>query len=416
MSKTSQPRWHLVPASLLLAVVGWTLFGAGCAPARISADVPIRNIQVETPKPDIPSELAAFSGVWAGEWTDGRDYRNSIALVVEQISSSNHARVTFGCGRPTPASAARLCPGAWSHTAEFSSGTLKVAETGAGNSLVFQIRGRNLAHELVSNDTGKVILWGLLRRVQEPPLAEMPLGRRSAADLATLQKRLEPHYRAHRPQDAGPFPAILLVPGCGGISPGRLRTAEQLMGDGYVVVFVDYISARGLQTACRGEVSAEEVAQDIRAASAHVRSLPYVRPAALGVVGWSWGGAAVLASLAGLEQDQEPPFAAAAAFYPVCSGLRAWKAKIPVLVLLGGQDDIAPPGLCQELVRTVGSGYPVEVRTYPEARHSFDASDLPPTMPSRAFPGKTVGFHAEAARQAWAEVVTMFDHQLRRSK
>jgi dienelactone hydrolase len=58
----------------------------------------------------------------------------------------------------------------------------------------------------------------------------------------------------------------------------------------------------------------------------------------------------------------------------------------------------------------------VQVRIYPEARHSFDASDLPPTAPSRAFAGKTIGYHPEAARRAWGEIVTLFDRQLRPSR
>jgi len=234
-----------------------------------------------------------------------------------------------------------------------------------------------------------------------------------AADMATLQKRLEPHYSAQRPEGPGPFPAILLVPGCGGVAPARVKTAEELMRQGYVVVFVDYLSARGLQAACRGEVSVDEVAQDIRAVSAHVQSLPYVRPGAVGVVGWSLGGGGVLASLVGTARDPQPPFRAAAAFYPVCRGLQPWKTHVPVLVLLAGLDDIAPPAPCQELGRSVGSTYPVEVRTYPEALHSFDMSDLPAKMPSRAFPGKTAGYHPEAAREASADVLAQFDRQLR---
>lgn len=237
-----------------------------------------------------------------------------------------------------------------------------------------------------------------------------------AAGIATAQNRLEPHYRAQRPQGPGPFPAILLVPGCGGISSARVETAKQLVGHGYVVVFVDYISSRGLQTACRGEVSFDDVAQDIRTVSSYLRSLPHVIPTALGVVGWSWGGSAILASLARSGQEQQPVFNAAAAFYPVCDGLRAWKTRVPALILLGGRDDIAPPTSCQVLVRSVGSDSPVEVRMYPDARHSFDSSDLAAVVPSRAFPGKTAGYHAEAARQAWGEVVALFDQQLRQSK
>jgi dienelactone hydrolase len=236
------------------------------------------------------------------------------------------------------------------------------------------------------------------------------------ADVATLQKRLEPHYRLQRPPGPGPFAAVLLVPGCGGISAPRLQTAEQLVRDGYAVVFVDYLASRGLQTACGGEVPVDEVAQDIRAVSAHLRSLPDIRPTGLGAVGWSWGGAGVLASLVVSGQDQQPPLNAAAAFYPVCAVLRPWQANIPVLLLLGALDDIAPPASCQALARSVGSAAPVVVHMYPNARHAFDLSDLPPTAPSRAFPGKTVGYDAEAARQAWGQVATQFDRQLRPSK
>jgi dienelactone hydrolase len=195
-----------------------------------------------------------------------------------------------------------------------------------------------------------------------------------------------------------------------------VQTAEQLVGRGYAVAFVDYISARGLQTACRGEVSFEDVAADLRTVGAHLRSLPHVAPGGLGAVGWSWGGGAILASLALSGKDQPPPFNAAAAFYPVCSRLRAWKTKVPALVLLGGRDDIAPPRPCEDLVRSVGSESLVEMRLYPEARHSFDSSELPAMAPSRAFPGKTIGYHAEATREAWNEVLTLFDRELRRPK
>jgi len=196
-----------------------------------------------------------------------------------------------------------------------------------------------------------------------------------------------------------------------------METARQLVGHGYATVFADYISSRGLQTACRGQVRPDEVAEDIRAVSAQLRSLSYIKQEGLGVVGWSLGGAGVLASLGGWGKDQQPWFNVAAAFYPpLCSRLRAWKSTVPTLVLLGGLDDFAPPGPCQDLLQSVGKESAVEVRMYPGARHSFDSSDQPPVMPSRNFPGKTTGYHAEAARQAWSEIMVLFDRELRGSK
>jgi dienelactone hydrolase len=201
-------------------------------------------------------------------------------------------------------------------------------------------------------------------------------------DVATLQTRLEPHYRIQRPQGPGPFPAILLVPGCEGIAPSRSQTAGELVSHGYIVVFVDYLSARGLHTGCRDEVSPDDVGRDIRAVSTHVRSLSDVRARAVGAVGWSLGGSGVLASLVGAEWDRQPPLDAAVAFYPLCRGLRPLRTTVPTLLLLAGLDDIAPLAYCKDLIgRSAGR---VQVHTFPE------------------------GFHAEVDRQAWSEVLEHF--------
>ena len=75
-----------------------------------------------------------------------------------------------------------------------------------------------------------------------------------------------------------------------------------------------------------------------------------------------------------------------------------------------------PAGPGQATVRRMGSGLPVTVRLYPEARHSFDVSDLLPVQEARSFPGRTVGHHPEVARQAWAETLAFFERELRRAR
>lgn len=227
------------------------------------------------------------------------------------------------------------------------------------------------------------------------------------------KSRLEPHYQLRRPEGPGPFPAIILVPGCGGVAPARVQTAEQLASQGYVAVFVDYIASRGLRTACRGEVSRDDIARDIDTVSMHLKMQPYVSAKDIGVVGWSLGGAAVLTGLALVGPGREPAFAAAAVFYPVCRDLAPWKVKVPVLVLLGQLDDITPPSLCEELIKMLPPGSPVDVRLFPGARHSFDNSDLAPVTASQSFPGRTIGFQAAASAEAWREVARLFDARLK---
>jgi len=43
-----------------------------------------------------------------------------------------------------------------------------------------------------------------------------------ACNPATIQKGLKPDYRLLRAEGAGPFPALMLVPGCRGLDPSRL--------------------------------------------------------------------------------------------------------------------------------------------------------------------------------------------------
>ena len=73
----------------------------------------------------------------------------------------------------------------------------------------------------------------------------------AADDAAARRQALEPYFRNYRPSGAGPFPAILMVSGCSGFTPSiapqvYTRAAERWRSKGYVVVFVDYLSARGL--------------------------------------------------------------------------------------------------------------------------------------------------------------------------
>jgi dienelactone hydrolase len=209
-----------------------------------------------------------------------------------------------------------------------------------------------------------------------------------ALDETSGQRALESHSRIQRPQTSGPFAAILLVPGCRGVTPARLQTATELVSRGYLVAFVDYVAAHGRAGPCASEVSAGDIARDIRALSAHVRSLADVRARAIGVIGWSLGGAGVLASLVGVEFDRQPPFDAAVVFYPVCRGLLPWKTSVPTLLLLAGQDQMAPPADCEDVVlRSAGR---VRIQTYADARHGFDTPD---------------DLQPEAAREAWSETL-----------
>ena len=178
------------------------------------------------------------------------------------------------------------------------------------------------------------------------------------------------------------------------------------------MIFVDFLSARGLQSGSGGQLSRREVAKDIHEAVSYLRSQTFVRPSRIGAIGWSLGGGSILAALGEAKSSDPPPFQAAAVFYATCRGLRAWQVKVPVLMLLGALDDATPPEHCQQLANALSPGYPIELHVYPNARHSFDRSDLP-AVQRRRVRGGTTGYDPKAASQAWEQVRKFFTNHLR---
>lgn len=223
------------------------------------------------------------------------------------------------------------------------------------------------------------------------------------------QQPAAPRYRVVRPEGQGPHPALLFVSGCSGFTPREAphhygRVADEFAARGYVVVFVDYLGARGRDT-CGGVVPPGDVAGDILAAAAYARTRPFIRASEIDVIGWSRGGSGVLSVIATLSANTPAPFRKAIAYYPECYVGAPWKVKIPLLMLLAGKDDVSSTWACEQLATRLGSDFPLEVQVYPDARHAFDVPDLPPSL--RLTRGGTVG-HDPPAAAAAREAVTRF--------
>ena len=210
-------------------------------------------------------------------------------------------------------------------------------------------------------------------------------------------------YRTFRPDGPGPYPAVVFAAGCEGFTPAMAptvyeRRAEHLRARGHVVMFVDSLGRCGLKT-CAGGITHADVARDLAAAAASLGSEPMVDPSRIAAMGWSYGGRAVLMALA--APGGAPAFSRAVVFYPDCRALDPWKAALPALMLLGGDDDMTPAALCQEVARKVPGPAAVKVVVYPGARHAFDVPGLPPKM-QMASP--SIGHEPRAAASAQSEV------------
>jgi len=184
----------------------------------------------------------------------------------------------------------------------------------------------------------------------------------------TLQGRLK------KPQGIGPFPAVVLLHGCGGIQPKRDHVwAERLVSWGYVTLQVESFRSRGISGVCSysGTDSTrimEKRVQDAIDAKKYLAGLPMVKKERIALMGWSHGGWTVLEAL---SRGKNEPFAAAAAFYPLCnkqlSGLNA-----PLLILIGQDDDWTPAGACTARMPAGGSVPEVRLQVFPGAMHGFD--------------------------------------------
>jgi len=224
------------------------------------------------------------------------------------------------------------------------------------------------------------------------------------AGAPALAQLPAPTYRVFRPGAPGSHPAVAFVSGCDGFAPPMApavyeRRAERLRGLGHVVVFVDYLGRRGLKS-CGGAVTHEDAARDLGEAVAWLRAQPFVDASRITAMGWSYGGRAVLVALV-RHAGADASFARAIVLYPDCRALAPWRGSVPVLMLLGGADEMTPATLCQDVVTRLPVPGAVKLVVYPGALHGFDIPDLPAKM---RYGFATIGHHPAATAAAWTEI------------
>jgi dienelactone hydrolase len=201
-----------------------------------------------------------------------------------------------------------------------------------------------------------------------------------------------------RPPGNGKHPAIVGLHGCGGMfarTTGAIREihrawAAEFNRLGYVFLLVDSLGPRRHGEMCSiGGFDLDlyrKRPNDAYGALRFLQAQPFVRGDRIGLVGWSQGGAATLFAIASqsLARPSALPqgdFRAAVAFYPGgCNERRhpvPWTSQIPLLVLIGAEDNWTPLVPCQTFLDgAIARGARVEVQIYPGAHHAFDAPNL----------------------------------------
>ena len=249
-----------------------------------------------------------------------------------------------------------------------------------------------------------------------------------------------------------PRPAVVMLHGCSGLlaPSGRFfglyrAWARTLVEKGYVVLVVDSATPRGFGQTCTPVSAANmmlrERPKDAYAALTYLQAQPFVRADRVALMGWSQGGGVVLLSINVRSIGRTSPagrlvlsklahdFVAAVAFYPgACSeavqarayapGEReGWTSPLPLLVLFGESDvwtELKPCAAFLDAAKARGN--PVELKTYPDAVHAFDAPNTKRTeLPQyRTLDGRipVIATDKEARADAFVRVPAFLEEKL----
>jgi dienelactone hydrolase len=187
--------------------------------------------------------------------------------------------------------------------------------------------------------------------------------------------------RLYRPNGEGPFPAVVLMHGCNGPTQNVANWAGFFVDRGYVALEVFGFRPRGFQEVCTvparmRRITVQDRAWDAYGALAYLQSQPHVDGRRVVLMGFSHGGATVLAAATGAFPRPAPPrpdFAAAIPFYPSCDA-HALDSPMPMLVVTGALDDWTPSRPCEEkAARARSVGYDVRIVVLAGALHAFDS-------------------------------------------
>ncbi len=183
--------------------------------------------------------------------------------------------------------------------------------------------------------------------------------------------------KLQRPSGNGPFPVVIVLHGCSGITGNQRLWADRLNDWGYAALILDSFGPRGVKSVCapiaQGTVTPYDRASDVISAALWLRGKPGLDPDRIAVLGSSHGGAtAAWVTQAMYEQRYPGLVRAAVDYYGACRNA-ATHGTVPLLALAGDADGWGwPARACEDYGYGIKSGQPFEQHTYPGVVHAFD--------------------------------------------
>jgi dienelactone hydrolase len=216
-----------------------------------------------------------------------------------------------------------------------------------------------------------------------------------------------------KPDGDGPFSAVVMLHGCGGILLKRDNPwAKRLSNWGYLALQVDSFSPRGITSVCADRSSNSRFVpkrvRDAYDAKDYLSGLSFVDRNRIAVMGWSHGGWTTLSILSEKERD---PFRAAIAFYPWCNVPMA-DLNASLSILIGDADDWSPAQRCVSRMPSDKSTHEVTLKVYPDAHHGFDGKGLDRRVQGVTGPHRLV-YNEKAADDAIVRVKDFLEKYLK---
>jgi len=186
---------------------------------------------------------------------------------------------------------------------------------------------------------------------------------------------------------AAPVPAMVVVHGSGGISPGREMEYGKLLSEaGYAAMVIDYYEPRGATPDVNYMIRVLSITEfdaitDAYAALKILQTHPDIDARRIGIAGFSYGGMAARFSMDSRIKEalapSAPPFAAHVDYYGPCFQNLNSPALTgaPLLTLRGTEDASNELPACvrrEEELRKLGAA--VESHVYPGAGHAFEST------------------------------------------
>jgi dienelactone hydrolase len=213
------------------------------------------------------------------------------------------------------------------------------------------------------------------------------------------------------PTGKGPFPAVIVLHGCGGRGASQPIWAHRLNSWGYAALIPDSMTPRGVKRVCepelQGQVTPRDRVGDVGSAIAWLRSRPQIDPARIAVLGLSHGGATAVLATERIYQDFG--LRAAVDYYGPCVD-PAPHGTVPLLVLVGEEDDWGHPARrCQAFGQALRPDQVFELHVYPGVYHAFDNPEMTRTVSN----DHIMEYNPQAAADSFVRVHDFLDRWVR---